>query len=216
MPYSVGAPGMGTLSLLASGPGGSATGNYGVPIVSYGVAVTPDGGTATTRTPNTGGYSESFTIQNTGSANNTFSFTCNGATGVNCGTVPAPADLGANGGQTNVSMPYSLGSPGTGTLTLTATATGASDAGSYSIPISVTLSSVGTDGRFAKDGRFLLQETVNAYDVGRFAQVTNARGNVTTYQYGGNGNNAFLIKITQTHDATGTVDLVTDIAYDGH
>jgi RHS repeat-associated protein len=134
MPYSTGTAGTGTLSLSASGGGMSATGNYTVPIVSSGVAVTPDGATATMRLPNTGGHSESFVVQNTGGASNTYSFTCAGATGVTCGTLPTAVTLSA-GAQTNVSMPYSVGAAGTGTLTLTATGTGASNPGSYSVPI---------------------------------------------------------------------------------
>src|SRR6266571_6898181 len=97
MPYSVGAPGTGTLTLTASGTNASDPGSYSVPIVSYGVSVTPDGATAATRTANTGGYSESFTVTNTGSASNTFSFGCSGASGLTCGTVPGSVSLAANG-----------------------------------------------------------------------------------------------------------------------
>src|SRR6266545_5384276 len=82
MPYSVVAPGTGTLTLTANGTNASDPGSFSVPIVSFGVTVTPDGGTAATRTPNTGGYSESFTVTNTGSGSNTFSFSCSGAGGV--------------------------------------------------------------------------------------------------------------------------------------
>ncbi len=145
MPYSVGAAGSGTLTLTATGTSASDAGSYSVPIVSYGVSVTPDGGGAPTRTANTGGYSQLFTVVNTGSVNNTFSFTCSGAGGVTCGTVPAPVSVGA-GLQTTVSMPYSVGAPGTGTLTLTASGTNASDGGSYSVPIVSYGVSVTPDG----------------------------------------------------------------------
>jgi RHS repeat-associated protein len=214
MLYSVGAPGTGTLTLTASGTNASDGGSYSVPIVSYGVTVTPDGGITANRPQNTSGYSEIFSVTNIGSGSNTFTFSCGGTGGVTCGTVPAAVTLASNG-QTGVSMPYSVGAPGVGVLTFTATGTNASDAGTDSVPITVTLSSI-TNGAFTIDSRYLLQETANSYDpVGRFTQVTDARGAATSFQYGGNGNNAFLIKVTQAHDGTGTVDLVTDIAYDG-
>jgi len=148
MPYSVGAPGTGTLTVTASGTNASDPGSYSVPIVSYGVSLTPDGGTAPTRTANTGGYSETFTVLNTGSASNTFSFTCSGVGGVTCGTAPAAVTLGA-GLQTTVTMPYSVGAPGTGTLTVTASGTNASNPGSYSVPIVSYAVAVTPDGATA-------------------------------------------------------------------
>jgi RHS repeat-associated protein len=70
-----------------------------------------------------------------------------------------------------------------------------------------------TGGVFGKDSRYLLQETADAYDAhGRITQLTDARGNATAYQYGGNPNSAFLTKVTQIW--SGGPDLVTDIAYD--
>jgi RHS repeat-associated protein len=214
MPYSVGAPGAGTLTLTANGTNTSDPGSYSVPIVSYGVSVVPDGGTATTRTANTGGYSESFTVTNTGSASNTYSFSCSGVNGVTCGTVPTPVTLApapGAGSQATVSMPYSVGAPGTGTLTLTANGANTSDAGSYSVPI---FGSAVSGGVFVKDGRYLLQETADSYDAwGRVTQLTDARGKVTTYGYGPDPTTRpFLTQVRRVSDPGG-VDLVTDIAY---
>jgi len=71
-------------------------------------------------------------------------------------------------------------------------------------------------GSFIKDWRHLLQETANAYDAqGRITQLTDARGKVTNYQYGGNANNAFLTQVAGVHDGSGSTDLVTTLAYDG-
>jgi RHS repeat-associated protein len=128
----------GTVKLRAAsriGTGATDDGSFSVSNVTFGVAVTPDGGTAPTRTANTGGHSEPFTVTNTGSASNTFSFTCSGVGGVTCGTVPAPVPVTGNGGHTTVNMPYSVGAPGTGTLTLTASGANATDQGSYSVPV---------------------------------------------------------------------------------
>jgi RHS repeat-associated protein len=70
-------------------------------------------------------------------------------------------------------------------------------------------------GAFTRDSRYLLQETANTYDAyGRITQLADARGKLTDYLYGGNPNNAFLTKVTRVKDATGPVDLVTDLAYD--
>ena len=214
--YSVGAPGTGTLTLTASGTNASDPGSYSVPIVSYGVSITPDGGTAPTREAYAS-YTESFTVTNTGSASNTYSFNCVGGSGVTCGTVPNPVALGG-GLNTTVTMPYSVQGAGTGTLTLTATGTNASDPGSYNIPVVCTacfVPSTVAGGIFTKDSRYLLQETADSYDpYGRNTHLTDARAEVTTYLYGGNVNTAFLIEVTRVHDASGSVDLVTDIAYD--
>lgn len=211
MPYSVGAPGTGTLTLTASGTSASDPGSYSVPIIAYGVSVTPDGQLAATRFAG-GGYSETFVVLNTGSVQNTYSFTCAGSGGVVCGTTPSPVQLNANIG-TSIVMPYTVGTAGTGSLTLTATGTSASDAGSYSVPVALLLSSV-TGGSFTKDSRFILVETANSYDgYGRILQLTDARNEVTTYSYGGNTNNAFLTQMTQVHDGSGSIHLVTNIAY---
>src|SRR6266851_456676 len=118
--FNAGSPGPGRVRLTAYGNGGSDSGWFNVTAATYGVTVTPKGGTTATRTANTGGYSESFTVTNTGSGSNTYSFSCSGAGGVQCGTVPGAVTLAANG-QTTVSMPYSVGAPGQGTLSLTAT-----------------------------------------------------------------------------------------------
>ena len=71
-------------------------------------------------------------------------------------------------------------------------------------------------GSLVKDSRYLIQETANAYDAqGRITQVLDARAQVTNYQYGGNPNNAFLTQVARVHDGTGTVDLITNLSYDG-
>src|SRR6266545_2002341 len=162
MPYSVVAPGTGTLTLTANGTNASDPGSFSVPIVSYGVTVIPDGGMATTREAY-GTYSESFTVTNTGSAPNTYSFSCAGAGGVSCGTVPSPIPIGG-GLNAAVTMPYTVAGAGTGTLTLTATGTNATDPGSYSIPVICTacfVPSTISGGLLNKDSRYLLQETAD-------------------------------------------------------
>jgi RHS repeat-associated protein len=132
LPYSPGDPGTGKLSITASGTNATDAGTYTVSI--NGVTVTPHSAMATTRTANTGGYSESFTVQNNGSTSNTFTFSCNGVNNVTCGSVPAPVTL-AGFAQTTVGMPYSVSVPGTGVLSLTASGTNASDVGNYTVPV---------------------------------------------------------------------------------
>jgi RHS repeat-associated protein len=135
--YSVGAPGTGVLSLSATGNGATDGGSYNVPVVAYGVAVTPDGATATARAANSGGYSESFTVTNTGTLSNTYTLSCSGSSNVTCtGTTPPtnPVTVAA-GASYGVSANYNVGAAGTGLLTLTATGTNASDAGTYTIPV---------------------------------------------------------------------------------
>lgn len=72
-------------------------------------------------------------------------------------------------------------------------------------------------GSFTKDTRYLLQETANSYDGnGRITQLTDPRGKITNYLYGGNTKNAFLTKVTRVKDAGLPTDLVTDLAYDAN
>jgi RHS repeat-associated protein len=76
------------------------------------------------------------------------------------------------------------------------------------------ISSSVTSGAFTKDSRYLLQETADFYDSwGRIVDLTDPRVAVTKYQYGGNPNNAFLTQVKRVHDGSGSVDLVSDIAY---
>ena len=82
-------------------------------------------------------------------------------------------------------------------------------------PVTDFVPSSVSGGAFTKDSRYLLQETANAYDAhGRITQLADARGKLTDYLYGGNPNSAFLTKVTRVKDATGLVDLFTDLAYD--
>jgi len=133
--YNVGAPGTGTLSLTASGGGVSDVGSYNVPVVSYGVAVTPKGATSASRLANTSGYAETFTVTNTGSASNVYSVTCAGSSNVTCTGVSAGTDTLSAGASVVDTARYSVGAVGMGALTLTASGTSASDAASYSIPV---------------------------------------------------------------------------------
>jgi RHS repeat-associated protein len=212
--YSVGSPGTGSITLTANGTNASDNGSYSVPIVSYGVEVTPNSGTAPVRIEDTDGHSETFTVQNTGSAQATFSFTRSCSNGVTCGSAPGNVTLNA-GAQTTVSQTYSVGSPGEGTITLTATGTNAQDSGSYTIPIEpVYVAASVVNGNFVIASQYVLQETAVTYDaVGRITELTDARGATTLYQYGG-PNNAYLTNVTRVADATGTVNLTTALTYD--
>jgi RHS repeat-associated protein len=113
---------------------------FSITRVSYGVAVTPDGATAPARAANTSGHSETFTVQNTGTAENTYSLSCGGSANLTCtgltieGTSVTSVKIGA-GIATPVTASFSVGAVGTGTLTLTASGTNASDIGSYSVPV---------------------------------------------------------------------------------
>src|SRR6266487_2659883 len=50
----------------------------------YGVQVTPDGATTASRIANTGGYSDSFTVFNSGLNEDTYQIACSGSTNVTC------------------------------------------------------------------------------------------------------------------------------------
>jgi len=171
--YSVGAVGTGTLNLqAASGTAASDSGSYAVPVASWSVAVTPDGAAAPQRRENTGGYTASFTVQNTGTAQDTYTLTCGGATNVTCGGltiggVAATSVTLAGGTSATVVASYGVGAPGTGTLSLTAAGTTApagaqaSDAGSYSVPVASWMVAVTPDGATTPE-RLLNAQTYSA------------------------------------------------------
>jgi RHS repeat-associated protein len=217
--YTGGAPGAGTIRLTArhAPTGMTDQGSYNVTLVNYSVAVTPDGGTQPARPLNTSGHTASFIVRNTGQTSNTFSLACSSTSPVTCaGVNPASVTLGSQV-ESGVTVTYNVGGEGNGTLTLTATGTNATDQGSFSVPVvNLFAPSSVTAGVFTKDGRYLLQETANTYDAhGRLTQLEDARTKRTNYEYGGNANSAFLTKVTRLKDASGPIDLVTDIAYDG-
>ena len=215
MPYSVGAPGTGTLTLTATGTNASDAGSYSVPIVSYGVSVTPDGAAAPSRPQNTTGYTAVFTVRNTGTGSNTYTLGCSTSGPVTCtGLTITTAPLGA-GAQTVDTATYNVSAPGNGTLTLTATGTNASDAGYYTVQVMTFVPSTVTGGVFTKDSHYLLQETANAYDSwGRITQLADARSKVTNYTYGPDpATRPFLTQVQRVADPGGT-NLVTDIGYD--
>ena len=86
--YSVGDPGSGVLILTAVGGGGAQdNGSYNVTVTAPpppapAVSVTPDGVTAPNRPANTAGYSQTFTITNTGNVQTTYTLSCGGASNV--------------------------------------------------------------------------------------------------------------------------------------
>lgn len=159
--YNTGAVGSGVLTLKAKSNGNPAlfnTGSYNVSINLYGVAVTPDGSTATTRAPNAQGYSESFTVRNTGTATNIFALSCSTANLTCTGTNPASLTLAANATGTTTAS-YYTGSVGTGRLVLKAVGTLASDTGYFSVPVvaagvAVTPDSGAAAARLANTGPF--------------------------------------------------------------
>lgn len=135
--YNAGAPGTGVLTLQAIGRhAGSDSGWYNVPIVAAGVAVTPDGGTTAPRAANTGSFTDTFTVKNTGGAFQTYTLTCAGSSNVTCSSSSPSGSIGV---AANASAPviatYSVGAAGTGSLTLTAAASGASDGGTYHVRV---------------------------------------------------------------------------------
>ncbi len=136
--FSTTGAGTGGIVLTAQGSISSDQGSYVVTVrAPYGVAVTPDGGTEPTRQENTGGYSASFDVQNTGTSTDTFALTCVGSANITCGVV-SPAGPLALAGQTapqNVTVNYTTGSVGTGLLKLRAASAHSSDSGSYNVPI---------------------------------------------------------------------------------
>ncbi len=136
--YNTGPVGSGSLTLTAYGSVTQDNGRYTVTVVPpYSVAVTPDGGNTAPHPPNTGGYSETFTVQNTGYYSDTYTITCAGFGPVTCtGTSTGTLTLGSGASQM-VTGSYTVGSAGTGSLTVRATSANATDGGSYIVPVTL-------------------------------------------------------------------------------
>ena len=143
----------------------------------YGVSVTPKGDVTPTRPPNTGGYSQTFIVTNTGIAD-TYTIGCYGAGGVTCtGTSETSLDPGSG---TAVIAYYSVGAPGTGSLTLTATGSNASDNGWVSVPIqSPPPPPPGV--AVTPDGSFSATRLAQHGGYGEVFTVTNTGGGPNTY-----------------------------------
>jgi RHS repeat-associated protein len=120
---------------LPSGPGPSVSeeSNY---MVQFSVSVTPDGNWMTWQM-NTNGHQSTFTVKNTGTCPDTYSFTKSTTGSISGVTLnPSSATLAA-GDSTTVTATYNVGTPGWGVLTLTATGSigGATDNGFYNVSI---------------------------------------------------------------------------------
>lgn len=139
--YDVGATGTGTLKLTASGGVGSDTGWYAVPVISYGVALTPDSGEALVFRPNVSGGVQ-FTLKNTGTQTDTFTFSCAAIGNVTCdkdgfgvpNITPASAILAGNA-QTTVSVGIKTADIGTGRVYLSTTGHNSTDQGWFWVPV---------------------------------------------------------------------------------
>jgi len=121
--------------------GGSTLDAGTVTVSPAGVAVTPHGATGPQRIAGSSGNSENFTVQNTGTAQNTYNLSCPNSANVTCtgltihGNSVSSVTL-AGGNSDTVVASYNVGAAvGTWTLSLTATGTNASDAGSYQVPV---------------------------------------------------------------------------------
>jgi RHS repeat-associated protein len=203
--YNVSVAGSGTLALHASYLSFADSGYWRIEVKS--VAVTPDGGTAATRTPNGQVYSETFTVQNIGGIIETYTFSCLGSAAVVCtGTTPTTVTLAPSQNQL-VTSSYYTGSAGSGTLKLIALNAGQKgDTGSFSVPVvalgvSVAPDSGPTLARLANTGPykevFTIQNTGAATQT--FAISCTGSSNVTC-----NGLNASSIQLSAGATTTDT------------
>lgn len=140
--YNVGATGTGTLKVTATGGVGSDSGWYSVPVISYSVAVTPDSGESLLHQPNRMDGGTTFTVKNTGTQPDTFTFSCAASGNITCdkdgfgvpNITPASAVL-AGGAQTNVSIGFKTGESGAGRVYLGASGNHSGDQGWKIVPV---------------------------------------------------------------------------------
>ncbi len=97
-----------------------------------GVEVTPDGASVPQQ-PNTGPFTATFSVENTGSLAATYNFSCSATGGISCGPVNPTSKNMAGFAETVVSVTYQVGATG-GTLRLTATGPD-TDQGLYNVNV---------------------------------------------------------------------------------
>jgi RHS repeat-associated protein len=102
---------------------------------TYGVSVTPQGSTTANRTTHTTGYTQVFRVQNEGTASQTFTFTCGGASGVACTSLGQSSATINGNAFLNVTATYSTANEGTGQLYFKAAGPQSTDQGYVWVPI---------------------------------------------------------------------------------
>ena len=102
---------------------------------TYGVSVTPQNQFTASKTIQTTGYTQIFTIENTGIYTATFTITCGGASGVACTALSQTSVTVNPGAIAHVTATYSTGNQGTGELYLKAVGPNATDLGYVWVPI---------------------------------------------------------------------------------
>lgn len=230
--YNAGAPGTGYVKLWAEGMGGIDAGTWNVP-VGNAVVVTPDGSITPVRAANSGNFSATFTIQNTGIVTSSYSLSCAGSSNVSCISVsPTQVSNLAAGAQATATATYSTGSAGLGSVSVTAQGAsgGSPDNGVYEVPVVSYTVSVTPDNRAvgtlaSQTGRiqtFAIQHAgtasatynLNVLCTGTFvsgcsspAPVTLASGASTsvnvTYTSGASGTGR--IRLLVTHSTNGSI-----------
>lgn len=100
-------------------------------VCPYGVSVTPDGATRA-RLISGSSYVDTFTVTNTGTNSDTYTFTCQVTGGITCTNVNPTSALVPPDDFKNVIVTYTVAAPA-GTLQLTATSSHATDVGSFVI-----------------------------------------------------------------------------------
>src|SRR6266516_370492 len=106
---------------------------------ALGVTVTPNPGVAPERSPYTNGYAAFFTVKNTGTQSDTYTFSCGASSNVTClPPVPISATLGP-GNSTSVQVTYNVGAQGAGWVQLTAEGANGVGNGAQTIPVGRTL-----------------------------------------------------------------------------
>lgn len=91
--------------------------------------------TTPARITQTGGYTDTFTVKNTGGSTAAYTLACSTSANISCVRVtPLQVSLAA-GAQTTVVAAYDVGIAGTGTLRVLATSGSVTDTGTYSVPV---------------------------------------------------------------------------------
>jgi RHS repeat-associated protein len=103
-------------------------------MVDYAVAVTPDTESTPNRRSHTGNYTATFTVSNTGTQSDGYTFRCTSSLNVTCLSVSHETWNLAPNGVVTVDVMYAVHDAGLGSLTLTAYGT-ARDAGLYNVPV---------------------------------------------------------------------------------
>ncbi|MGH7606461.1 MAG: hypothetical protein ACREME_03895, partial [Gemmatimonadales bacterium] len=139
-----------------------------------GVSVTPDGSSTPTRSPNTTGYSATFTVKNTQSSTATYTLTRESSANVTTTGQSHTLVTLASNASIDVTVSYNVGAAGSGWIKLWAEGSQAFDSGTRNVP-------VGPSAAVTPDGGTTATRQANTGGYSETFTITNREAGTVTF-----------------------------------